>query len=333
VDKRKNLFVSALLAALSCAAVGSPALAQDKFPSKPIKILVPYAPGGATDIVSRILGEQMRVILGQPVVTENKPGAFGILAIEEMARAKPDGYTLMIGNVSTNAITPILFAKKFKINYDKDVVPVARLVDIPAIVAVSTKDFPPKTMAEFIAYAKQNKGKVRYGTVGVGSYPHFDMEVLAKRAGIELISIPNKAGASGILKDMATGDIQAAFLNVASSAPMVKAGQIRAIAAVNAKRLPDYPDLPTMEELGFKGVGTLAWQGLFAPGGTPKEVLEAISKAVLQAMEAPVVKEAFTKQGFNIVPTKSADEAKTWLAGEIAAWRKTTQDVKIDLSE
>jgi tripartite-type tricarboxylate transporter receptor subunit TctC len=318
VDKRKNLFVSALLAALLCAAVGSPALAQDKFPSKPIKILVPYAPGGATDIVSRILGEQMRVILGQPVVTENKPGAFGILAIEEMARAKPDGYT---------------FAKKFKINYDKDVVPVARLVDIPAIVAVSTKDFPPKTMAEFIAYAKQNKGKVRYGTVGVGSYPHFDMEVLAKRAGIELISIPNKAGASGILKDMATGDIQAAFLNVASSAPMVKAGQIRAIAAVNAKRLPDYPDLPTMEELGFKGVGTLAWQGLFAPGGTPKEVLEAISKAVLQAMEAPVVREAFTKQGFNIVPTKSADEAKTWLAGEIAAWRKTTQDVKIDLSE
>jgi tripartite-type tricarboxylate transporter receptor subunit TctC len=333
MKKPITLFSSILSAALCWAAFGGPAAAQDKFPSKPIKIIVPYAPGGATDIVSRILGEQLRNILAQPVVTENKPGAFGILAIEEMARAKPDGYTLMIGNVSTNAITPILFAKKLKINYDKDVVPVARLVDIPAVVVVAAKDFPPKTLAEFVAYAKQNKGKVRYGHVGVGSYPHFDMEVLARRAGIELIAIPNKAGASGILKDMATGDIQAAFLNVASSAPMIKAGQIRPIAAVNPTRLPDYPDVPTMEELGYKGVGTLAWQGLFAPGGTPKEVLETLSKAVLQAMEAPIVKDAFNKQGFNMVPTKSPDEAKKWLADEIAAWKKTADEVKIDLAE
>jgi tripartite-type tricarboxylate transporter receptor subunit TctC len=311
----------------------SAASAQDKYPSKPVKILVPYAPGGATDIVARILGEQLRTILGQSFVTENKPGAFGIIAIEEMAHSKPDGYTLMIGNVSTNAITPILFPKKFAISYEKDVVPVARLVDIPAFVVVS-KDFAPKTLPELIAYAKQNKGKVRYGTVGVGSYPHYDTEVFAKRAGgLELIAIPNKAGASGVLKDMATGDVQFSFLNVASSAPMIKGGQIKPIAAVNPTRLPDYPDVPTMKELGFADVGTLAWQGMFAPAGTPKEVLDTLNKAILQAMDSPQVKETFAKQYFNIVPTKSTDEAKKWLQDEIALWKKTTEEVKIDIAE
>jgi tripartite-type tricarboxylate transporter receptor subunit TctC len=325
--------IGALLFGLGLVLNVSAASAQDKYPSKPVKILVPYAPGGATDIVSRILGEQLRTILGQSFVTENKPGAFGIIAIEEMARAKPDGYTLMIGNVSTNAITPILFPKKFAINYEKDVVPVARLVDIPAFVVVS-KDFAPKTLPELIAYAKQNKGKVRYGTVGVGSYPHYDTEVFAKRAGgLDLIAIPNKAGASGVLKDMATGDVQFSFLNVASSAPMIKGGQIKPIAAVNPTRLPDYPDVPTMKELGFADVGTLAWQGMFAPAGTPKEVLDTLNKAILQAMDSPQVKETFAKQYFNIVPTKSTDEAKKWLQDEIALWKKTTEEVKIDIAE
>ena len=322
-----------LLSAAVLAFAGAPALAQDKYPSKPVKIIVPYAPGGATDIVSRILGDALKNSFGQTFVTENKPGAFGILAIEEMARSKPDGYTLMIGNVSTNAVTPLLFKSKFKIDYEKDVVAVARLVDIPAFILVATKDFAPKTMAELIAYAKANKGKVRYGHTGVGSYPHYDTEYFAKRAGIELTAIPNKAGASGVLKDMATGDVQVAFLNVASSGPMIKAGNVRPIALINPKRLPDYPDVPTMAELGFEGVGTMAWQGMFAPAGTPPEVLATLNREILKAMEQPNVKEIFGKQYFNIVPSKSAAEAKTWLAGESANWKKITEEVKIDLSE
>lgn len=325
-------FSAALLSGL-CLLLGvSGAFAQDKYPSKPVKIIVPYAPGGATDIVARILGEQLRVILGQSFVTDNKPGAFGIVGIEEMARAKPDGYTLFIGNVTTNAITPIVHAKKFSINYEKDVVPVARLVDIPAFILVS-KDFAPKTLPELIAHAKQNKGKVRYGHVGVGSYPHYDTEVFAKRAGIEMNAIPNKAGASGVLKDMATGDVQMAFLNVASSGPMIKGGQVRPIALINPQRLPEYPDVPTMAELGFKDVGTMAWQSMLAPAGTPKDVLETLNKAILQALEAPQVKETFAKQYFNIVPTKSPDEAKKVQADEMALWKKITDDVKIELAE
>jgi len=326
--------LSTILLSVLCIAFATGAgSAQDKYPSKPVKIIVPYAPGGATDIVSRILGEHMGRILGQQFVTENKPGAFGIVGIEEMARAKPDGYTLFIGNVTTNAITPIVHAKKFSINYDKDVVPVARLVDIPAFIVVTTKDFAPKTLAEVVALAKQNKGKVRYGHVGVGSYPHYDTEVFSRRAGIEMNAIPNKAGASGVLKDMATGDVQVAFLNVASSGPMIKAGQIRPVVLINPTRLPEYPDVPTIAEAGYPGVGTLAWQGLFAPAGTPKEVLDTLNKTVLQAMDAPQVKETFGKQYFNIVPSKSSDEAKKWLQDEIALWKKITEEVKIDLTE
>jgi len=327
--KRLGIVLSALCLAIAAA----PAGAQDKYPSKPVKILVPYAPGGATDIVSRVLGEQLRNQLGQSFVTENKPGAFGILAIEEMARAKPDGYTLMIGNVSTNAITPVVFPKKFAINYDKEVIPVARLVDIPEFLLVTTKDFAPKTVAEFVAHAKANKGKVRYGSVGVGSYPHYDMAFFASKAGLDMIHIPNKAGASGVVKDMAIGDVQAAFLNVASTAALIKAGQLRPIALVNDKRLPEYPDVPTMAEVGYPGVGTMAWQALFAPAGTPKEVVDTLNKAILEAMNAPAVKDAFNKQGFNIVPSKSQDEAKTWLKTEVDSWRKITDEVKIDLTE
>src|SRR6185312_4004073 len=169
--KRLTLMLLSTLAL----AIAAPAVAQDKYPSKPVKIIVPYAPGGGTDITARIFGDHMKNSLGQQFVVENKPGAFGILAIEEMARSKPDGYTLMVGNVSTNAITPVIFPTKFKINYEKDVVPVGRLVDIPEFLIVTTKDFPPKNHAEMVAYAKEHKGKVRYGTVGVGSYPHYDM--------------------------------------------------------------------------------------------------------------------------------------------------------------
>ncbi|MGP0092044.1 MAG: Bug family tripartite tricarboxylate transporter substrate binding protein [Xanthobacteraceae bacterium] len=323
------------LLTLGCLALVIPhAGAQSKYPSKPVKIIVPYAPGGATDIVARVLAEQLRLTLGQSFVVENKPGAFGIIAIEALAHAKPDGYTLMIGNVSTNAITPILFAKKLSVNYEQAVVPVTNVVDVPEFFMATTKNFPPRTVADFIDYAKQNPGKVRYGTVGVGSYPHYDMALFAKRAGdLDMVPIHNKAGAAGVINDMVSGDTQAAFVNVASTAAMVKAGQLAPIALVNYARLPDYPDLPTMQELGYPGIGTTAWQGMFALAGTPKEVLEVIFKNTAQAMQTPSVIEAFNKQNFNLVPNQSLDDAKTWLAGEIDHWKNITREVNIEMAE
>src|SRR6202166_187397 len=267
-----------LALSLVCLAAGAGfAQAQDKYPSKPIKIIVPYVPGGATDIVARILADQMGKSLGQSVIVENKPGAFGIIAMEDMVKAGADGYTLMIGNVSTNAISPIIYPQKFKIDYAKDVMPITNVVDIPAFLVATTKDFDVKSVPELIAYAKKNPGQVRYGTVGPGSYPHYDMAYFAKRAGdLDMIAVPNKAGAAGVINDMLTGSVQVAFLNVASSAPQVRAGNLHPLALVDHARLPEFPDLPTMQEVGFPGVGTIAWQGLFAPGDTPKEILQTI---------------------------------------------------------
>jgi tripartite-type tricarboxylate transporter receptor subunit TctC len=193
--------VSLLLLSAVCLALGiATASAQDKYPSRPVKVLVPYAPGGATDITARIVGDQIQKITGQPFLVINKPGAFGLLAIDEMVKSAPDGYTLMIGNVSTNAITPILYKDKMNFDYSKSVAAVTNLVDVPAFLVVTTaNDFPVKTLPELIAYAKQNPGKVRYGTVGAGSYPHFDMAYFAKKAGdLDMIAIHNKAGASGV---------------------------------------------------------------------------------------------------------------------------------------
>ena len=308
------------------------ASADDKYPSRPIKVIVPYAAGGATDIVARIVGEGVQKICGQGFVVLNKPGAYGLLAIDEMAKAEPDGYTLMLGNVSTNAITPILYAKKLTINYVKDVVAVTNLVDIPAFLIVTTaNNFPPKTVPEFIAYAKQRPGEIHYGTVGVGSYPHYDMAFFAKRAGdLEMSALPNRNGAAGVIQDLLRGDSQAAFLNVASSASLVQAGKLRPLAVVNHTRLPEYPDISTMQEVGFPDVGTIAWQGLFASAATPKPVLEALFQIVTNAMRQPETIENLHKQNFNVVVSKSLTEAQTWLGDEMKHWESITNTVKIE---
>jgi tripartite-type tricarboxylate transporter receptor subunit TctC len=327
-----------LLVAIGVAFAGIQALvlaqAQEKYPSKSVKILVPYGPGGATDIVARIVGEHLRDVLGQAFYVENKPGGYGMIAIEDMARSRPDGYTLMVGNVSTNAITPVLFKSKLKISYERDVIPVLRLVDVPAFLLVTTTNFAPRTVPELIDTIKKNPGRVRYGTVGVGSYPDYDMALFAKRAGdLNLTGIPNRAGAPGVVLDMIMGDTQTAFLNVASTAAMIKAGKLKALAVVNHERLPEFPDVPTMREVGFPDVGTIAWQAMFAPAGTPKETIEALRSAAIQAMQVPAAQKVFAEQNFNIVPSKSAEEAKAWLTQEIATWSKITQEVKIEVPE
>jgi tripartite-type tricarboxylate transporter receptor subunit TctC len=320
--------------ALACLALSAVIVsAQERYPTRPVKIIVPYAPGGATDITARLFGEQMRQSLGEQFVVESKPGAFGILAIEEMVRSKPDGYTLMVGNVTTNAITPVLFPKKLSINFEKEVVSVSRLAIYPSFLLTTTHDFEPKSVAELIAYAKKNPGKVRYTSAGVGSFPHFDSEVFSRRAGIEMLHIPNKAGAAGMINDLVVGDAQIAFINAASTASMIKAGKLRPIAVLAETRLADYPDVPTLAEAGFPGVGTLHWQSMLAPAQTPKAVLATLHKAIVEAADAPQLQEAFKKQLVSVKPNASLEEAQSWLDSELAAWRKTVAEVKIDLTD
>jgi tripartite-type tricarboxylate transporter receptor subunit TctC len=327
----KRLLVTIFALGLACGAFE--AAAQDKYPSKPIKVIVPYAPGGAVDIVTRIVTEHMRQMLGQPIVIENKPGAFGIIAIEQMARANPDGYTLMFGNNNSNVITPVLYEKKFTINYDRDVVPVARVADVPGALTVTTNNFSPRTFAELIAYAKQNPGKLRYGSVGVGSFPHYDMEFLARKAGFEAVHIPNKAGASGFLNDLVSGDTQVGFINLATTASMVRAGQLRQLAIITEKRLPEFPDLPTMAELGYPDVGTMQLLAMYAPSGVSKAILETLHAAVVAAVNAPEIKDKLKLQFMRPSPTASPEDARKWQQDQMALWRRITTEVKVELPE
>ena len=321
-----------LAAALVTALVAHAATAQEKYPTRTVRIVVPYAPGGATDIVARIVADQMQKIGGQPVIVLNKPGAFGMIAIDEMVKAAPDGYTLMVGNVSTNAITPVLYADKMNYDYRKKVAAVTNLIDIPAFLLVTTaNDFQVKTVKDLIDYAKKNPGKVRYGTVGVGSYPHYDMAYFGKKAGdLDLVALPNKNGATGVIQDMLRGDVQASFLNVASSAGQVHAGKLVPIAVVNGKRLPDYPNVPTMTEVGYSDVGTVAWNGMFAPADTPKPVLQKVFELATKALNSEEVQAKLHKQNFDITPNKSLDDANKWLDGEISHWKTITSQVKIE---
>jgi tripartite-type tricarboxylate transporter receptor subunit TctC len=317
-----------------CVLLSASAKAQsprDAYPDRPIRIVVPFAPGGTTDIVARALSEELRKSLGQPIVIENKPGADGIIAIQELLRSGADGYTLMLGNVATNAVGPLVHAGSLPFDYERDVVAVMRLVDIANILVATTRNFPPQTLSELISYAKEHPGKVNYGTPGVGNYVHYDMALFASRAGgLKMMAVPNKAGASGLVNDLLVGTVQVSLVNAATAAGSIKAGTLRPLAVANYTRLSDLPDVPTLREAGFPGVGTIAWQGLFAHAGVPRPVLEKLRKAAAQALDTPAVRHVLEQQSFNIVPTHSLEEAQSWLADELRNWRRTIQETRIE---
>jgi tripartite-type tricarboxylate transporter receptor subunit TctC len=229
-------------------------------------------------------------------------------------------------------LTPIIYKKKFKIDYDKDVTLVTRLSEVPLVLGATTKDFPAKTYAEFIAYAKANPGKVRYASVGVGSNNHYDMEAFAQWAGLVLVHLPNKGGGAAITNDLVTGDAHVALLNAASSMGVVKAGQVRALAVMSDQRVPEYADVPTLMELGYPNAKGL-WSALYAPAATPRDVLEIVREAAVQALASEQVTTAFRQQMIRAVPSASLADAQAWNKAEVAYWKKVTDEVKIDLPD
>ncbi|HET9245049.1 MAG TPA: tripartite tricarboxylate transporter substrate binding protein [Xanthobacteraceae bacterium] len=299
------------------------------YPSKPVRIIVPYAPGGLTDVVARLYSEQLRQSFGRGVFVENKPGASGIIAIEEMARARPDGHTLMIGNISTNALTPVVLAKKMKIDYEQDVQIVTPLADVPVFFLATTTNFSPTTFADFLAYAREHPGKVRYGSAGVGSYQQINTEILAKRAGLDLVHIPFKGGGAEILRDLANGDIHVSWFNITNPVGMMKAGRVRALAIAAEQRLSQHADVPTLAEVGFPGMRAAQWVAAFAPSAVPADIIETLRKAFVTAMSVPEMQAAFTRGGM-LVPRQTAlEDAKGWLKAEMASWKRDVEDTGI----
>jgi tripartite-type tricarboxylate transporter receptor subunit TctC len=309
-----------------------PAAAQsaDAYPSRPVKMIIPYAPGGATDIIARIVGVHLTKSLGQPFLVENHPGATGNIALEMVAKAPADGYTLLVGNVSTNTINENTFANTLTIKPSRDLVGVTKLVEIPHIVGASAS-FPANSIAELIALAKKSPGKINYGSAGIGSYPHLDMEKFERAAGIQLTHVPYKDGAGKMVPSLISGETQVAFINLSSTLPHVRAGRIKALATTAPQRLAELPDVPTMAELGYAGIGTNAWQGMFAPAATPKAIVDKLHDAVAAALSGPAMKEDLAKKMLTVTVSASSQEFSDLVRRETQGWGDFLREAKIKI--
>ena len=319
-----------LVTLLFCAWLAVPALAQDPYPSKPVRIVVPYAPGGATDIIARIVAQRLTESLSQTFLVENRPGATGNLALEAVAKSPADGYTLLVGNVSTNAINENTFAHTLQIKPSRDLVGVAKLVEIPHVIAASAT-FAPSSVPEMIAAAKSDPGKINYASAGIGSYPHLDMEKFQRAAGIQMTHVPYKDGAGRMVPSLLAGETQVAFINLSSTLPHIRAGRIKALATAAPQRLAELPDVPTLAELGYAGIGTNAWQGMFAPAATPKQIVDKLHGAVMAALTKPEQREGLAKQMMSVEVSKSPQEFTELVRRETQGWGDFLREARIKI--
>jgi tripartite-type tricarboxylate transporter receptor subunit TctC len=319
---RRAIAILALL--LPFAAWAQPA----DYPNRPVRIVVPYSPGGVTDIIARHLAPKLQDVLGQPFIIENKPGASGNIALEFVAKAAPDGYTLFIGNVTTNAINENTFADKLQVKPSRALAGISRLVETPHIVAASTA-FPANNIAELVAWAKANPGRLNYASAGIGSYPHLDFLKFAKAAGIEATHVPYKGGAGQMVPALLSNEVQASFINLASTGEQVKAGRIKALATTMPTRVPELPNVPTLAEQGYPGIGTNAWQGMFAPAATPKAILDKLHGAVVQILNNPEMKAMLAKQLMAVSTSASPQEWTDQVRAETQAWGEFIRENQI----
>jgi tripartite-type tricarboxylate transporter receptor subunit TctC len=311
-----SLAIFALLSAAWLPAAGQSA---DAYPSRPIKVLIPYAPGGATDIVARFLASKANEALGQPMVIENRPGASGNIALEAAAKAAPDGYTLFVGNVTTNAINESTFTKELHIKPSRDLVGITELAEIPHIFA-ATPSLPANSIADVIALAKASPGKLNFASAGLGSYPQLDMMKFEKAAGVTMTHVPYKNGAAGMITALLTGEVQVAFINLSSTLQHVKAGKMKPLATTAPARLAELPNVPTMAEAGFPGIGTNAWQAIFAPAATPKPIVDKLFKATVEVMSTPEMKDKLAQQMLTVVLSKSPQAWTEQVRTETQKW-------------
>lgn len=320
----KNSLISLLAAAVMALGVTAHAQTASNYPSKPIKIVVPFPAGGTSDVLARIFGQKITEHWGQPVVVENRPGASGNLGADQVAKSAPDGYTLVLMDVGNLVISPALF--KLPFNVINDFAPVAMVAYSPHLLAVSTK-VPANTPAELVAYAKAQKGKLNYAVAaGMGSASHLAGVTYAQRHGIEWGYVPYKGGAQAIT-DLVGGQVDVMFNGMVATYPQVKAGKIKLIAVSSLARNAQMPDTPTVAE-SLPGFLTGSFQGLLAPAGTPKAIVDKLNAEVQRIAAMPDVKERLITLGAepsNMTP----DQFSQWVKSEIPAMAKIVKDEKI----
>jgi tripartite-type tricarboxylate transporter receptor subunit TctC len=295
------------------------------YPSRPIRLVVPFAPGGSSTIVARFIAAEMQKGLGQQIVIENKPGGGGNIAMQEVARADPDGYTLIIGHIGSLAMNPYMYAN-LPYDVDRDFAAISLLAKVPAIFVVHA-DVPAKDLREFVALAKKQPGQLNYGSAGNGSAGHLAMEYLKQATGIELQHVPYK-GTGPNITDLVAGRTQAASAGTPPLLPHVKAGKLRVIAVGTPKRLPTLPDVGTVAEQGYPGFETSQWYGLNAPARTPEAVIARLAEEAAKAARSPLVAERFALDDAEAVGSTPAEYA-AFIKKEQERWGKVVRAANI----
>jgi len=313
-----------MLVLAACALLGTMPAASAVYPERVIKIVVPFAPGGGTDVIARTLAQEMAKDLGQSVIIENKPGAGTIIGTQAVATSEPDGYTLLMGTFA-NAVNPGLYAK---LSYDqhRDLAPVALVARSFNIVVVNPKS-EIKSIPDLIAAAKAEPDKLSYGTFGTGTSAHLAGELFKHLAKVNLTTGPYKDAAPAIT-DLIGGQIQVMFTTVASAASLIEAGQLRALAVTSAERSPAFPDLPTVSEAGVPGYDAEAWYGLFAPARTPADIIARLNQSAATAVQSEAFKMLVKNEGL-IMVASPPEELDRYLRAEEDRWRKVIQDAGI----
>jgi tripartite-type tricarboxylate transporter receptor subunit TctC len=301
------------------------ARAQSAYPNRPIKMLVGFAAGGGTDVAARIIAQPMSEILGQTIVVDNRTGASGLIAAQDLAKADPDGYTLMMGSQTTCAVAPALY-HKVSVDPVKDFAGVA-LTGASPLVLVVNPSFSAHSVADVIALAKARPGKINFGTGGVGTTPHMTAELFQFDAGIKMVHVAYR-GEAGAINDLLAGQIPLMFANLSAVMGNIKAGTLRALAVTSAQRSPSAPDIPTVAESALPGFASETWFGIVAPAGTPHDILVKLSAAARQAASRADTKQRYTELGMT-TRSSTPEEFDAYIKSEIAKWSKVIQDANV----
>ena len=319
----KNIYIPSLLV-IFISLMPISAGAQN-YPTKPVKIIVPFPPGGATDIIGRVLAEKLQAVYGQTFIVENKAGASGNIGVGEVARAAPDGYTLVVGSAQTLTINHQIF-KNVSFIPQRDLAPIVVIASVPNVLIVSNK-LPVKNVQELIAYAKANPGKLSSGSSSIGGTPHLALELFQLLTGTEIAHIPYK-GSAPALQDLVGGQIGMMFDNLPAALPLMNGGQIRALAVTTLKRTPSAPEIPTLDESGLKGFDSQGWFALLAPAGTPAPILDKLNIEANKIIKTADFRERMSKLGADVVGG-SIDEFKLRMKTETERWGKVIEKANI----
>lgn len=313
--------------ALAAAAHAQPRVPIEEYPSRPLRMIIPFAPGGASDFIGRILQPKLTEVLGQQVIAENRAGASGNIGVQVAAEATPDGYTFLLGNVSSMGINPSMFPN-FPVRALRDFVGLTLVVDVPGALGVHA-GLPVGNMKEFIAYAKENAGKLAYGSAGYGSAQRMAFEFFMKRAGIGMLHVPYKGGAGAATIATISGEVAATMVTTASLTPHAATGKIRILAVVSKQRVPALPQIPTMIELGYPELNLGSWQGIFVPVGTPKPIIDRLFKVFKQVVHDPWIGERYAKVSAQQITSDSLADFAGFMKEQNAFWGKVIKDIGI----